>query len=1047
MALVLSMAESQMSRRADADLLFGLLALQNGLIDQGTLFSAFAAWAREKGPPMAEILVRDGAIQDRDRELLDRLVARHAERHGGDSNKGLAALGPGAIAAVRVGIEAIGDPDLAASLPPDAGESYGTVYQPSIGAPTSGGGRFQVLRPLARGGLGEVSVARDNELNREVALKEIRERYADRPQYRERFEFEAEVTGSLEHPGIVPIYGLGRDLQGRPFYAMKLIRGATLKEAIDASHRDAEPPETRAAHGLAFRRLLRHLLDVCDAVEYAHQKGVIHRDIKPGNIMLGEHGETLVVDWGLAKRMGRAGPSEGDHERGASPQASSGSSETLPGTAIGTPEFMSPEQAAGQLDRIGPTSDVYSLGATLYYLLTGKRPFEDDDPGRLLRRVAAGDFRPPRQLDPSIDPALDAVCRKAMATSQVDRYASARSLADDIERWMADEPVTALDDPLPVKAARWARRHRTFAAVAAVFLLVASASSMLGAWLIDRQRAVAIRHRALAESNLARARDVVDEMYTRVAEETEDVPLMDGYQRTILEKARAFYEEEALPQSQARATRLAAAGTQLRLATVLLKLGRVAEARPAAERALGLFEALSRDGLGGADAIDGRAEVNSLLGRIAVESRDYRAAAWHFRLAIMPRSSVGRMRAGDVGEYLALASDRRRLAEALHLGRQLAEADLVFHEALETLEAATAEWPDDRRFRRILAHTLEGLARLRTEGNRDAEAEPLLRRSLAIREAELRARPGDPKARSDVAQARSNLAYTLGRLGRGAESEDLLRDAIARSESLLLEHPELPWNRLVLARALSHRASLRLEQGRPDAAVADGLRALEVLRSGPAGADSREALARVAAVLHDLARAERAGGRPTEARAHARESDSACEAIDRAGLADPSIRILWGQARCLQGLAARDLGNADDAIDSFRQALDTEEVRPRRVPRRPAGEGGDGRRPDRGAGQDAPGPRARRRRPRQLPPGRLDPGRDGGEGSDRPLQPRLLPGPVLVPGRSIGWRRRPSRRRDPPPGRRARGLQRGRDPRRHRPRPASSPARLPPPPG
>jgi eukaryotic-like serine/threonine-protein kinase len=214
--------------------------------------------------------------------------------------------------------------------------------------------------------------------------------------------------------------------------------------------------------------LLRRFLDVCNAIDYAHSRGVIHRDLKPANIILGQHGETLVVDWGLAKAVGQAHPSVGEQTIAPS---SSGSSETLPGSAMGTPAYMSPEQASGDLDRLGPRSDVYSLGATLYCLLTGKPPFEGDDIGEILRKVQAGDVRAPREFDPSLDRALEAVCLKAMATKPADRYATCRALVEDIERWAADEPVSAWREPLSRRVRRWANRNRTAVTSVAVALV------------------------------------------------------------------------------------------------------------------------------------------------------------------------------------------------------------------------------------------------------------------------------------------------------------------------------------------------------------------------------------------------------------------------------------------------------------------------------------------------------------------------------------------------------------------------------------------------
>src|SRR5262249_55721776 len=161
---------------------------------------------------------------------------------------------------------------------------------------------------------------------------------------------------------------------------------------------------------LELRKLLRRFVDVCNAIEYAHSRGVLHRDIKPGNVIVGKHGETLVVDWGLAKPVGRIDAGVSSGERTLIP-ASGGSASTLPGSALGTPAYMSPEQSQGDLETLGPRSDVYSLGATLYCLLTGKPPFEGDV-ADVLGKVQKGQFPPPRQLDPSIDRALEAVCLK-----------------------------------------------------------------------------------------------------------------------------------------------------------------------------------------------------------------------------------------------------------------------------------------------------------------------------------------------------------------------------------------------------------------------------------------------------------------------------------------------------------------------------------------------------------------------------------------------------------------------------------------------------------
>ena len=263
----------------------------------------------------------------------------------------------------------------------------------------------------------------------------------------------------------------------------------------------------------------RTFTDVCNAIDYAHSRGVLHRDIKPGNIIVGKFGETLVVDWGLAKPLGRVEPGQESGERTLVPSSASGSAETLPGSTLGTPAYMSPEQASGELDRMGSRSDVYSLGATLYCLLTGRPPFESEDIGEVLRKVQRGEFVPPRSLDPTIDPALEAVCKKAMALRPEGRYATCQALADDVERWMADEPVTAWREPFTRRARRWARRNRTvvsslsaavlvaLAGTAAVLAVQTQANGRLKQANIELGVANRLVTKANADLNLANARE------------------------------------------------------------------------------------------------------------------------------------------------------------------------------------------------------------------------------------------------------------------------------------------------------------------------------------------------------------------------------------------------------------------------------------------------------------------------------------------------------------------------------------------------------------
>ncbi|MGO9464371.1 MAG: protein kinase domain-containing protein [Isosphaeraceae bacterium] len=501
------------SAYAPRDLLLGLLALQNALVTRDQLVLAFAVWTAAPGKPLAALLNEQGALRQEHVPLLEALVDTHLKVHGGDAERSIAALDINrstreSLAAAAPAVEASIAQIRTSTIEDSDGDADRTTNY-AAGSSAADGARFRILRPHASGGLGAVFIAFDAALNREVALKQILPKLADEPESRRRFLIEAEITGGLEHPGIVPVYGLGTDESGRPYYAMRFIKGDSLKEAIERFRADATLKKDAGRRSLELRSLLRRFTDVCNTIEYAHSRRVLHRDVKPANVIVGKHGETLVIDWGLAKSIGGKAEARADRagdERSLMPSSGSGSAETLPGSALGTPAYMSPEQAAGDLDQLGPQSDVYSLGATLYCLLTGKPPFEGDV-GEVLRKVKNGEFVRPRQLDASIDPALEAICLKAMATKPDKRYPSCLALKDDVERWAADEPVSVFRAPAPVRLARWARKHRTAVAVGAglvqtAVVVLAVSTVLLGQsrTRIDRERRAALAAQARAQA-------------------------------------------------------------------------------------------------------------------------------------------------------------------------------------------------------------------------------------------------------------------------------------------------------------------------------------------------------------------------------------------------------------------------------------------------------------------------------------------------------------------------------------------------------------------
>ncbi len=525
----------------DRNLLFGILALHNGFISRDAMIRAMSVWVADKQTPLSQILVRNADLSPAHHFLMEALVKAHLNQHNDDPALSLAAIDTPAL--ISVLIDQIDDPDVIASLAPhSSAAAAGSVVAGDargVGAVTSAGQRFQVIRFQARGGLGEVFLAHDQELNREVALKLIKEQFCTDHDSQARFMAEAEITGGLEHPGVVPVYGLGRDARRGPYYAMRFIKGESLKDAIASFHSADVAGRDPGIRSLELRKLLGQLVDVCEAIAYAHSRGVVHRDIKPANVMLGKYGETLVVDWGLAKVVGRNETTKIDaDEQTLRPSSGSGGRHTLPGSALGTPAYMSPEQAAGDLDRVGPASDIYSLGATLYTILTGRSPVADKKVEDMLLAVRLGDFPEPRMLHPGVDRLLEAVCLKAMARHPDERYPTAQALATDIEHWLADEPVAAWREPPLHRARRWARHHRVAVTGAVAALVVALIAAISVAGLM----AAAARHerflagneraaKALAQARLGqieKANDLLGSVFQTLdprAEEQEGRPL------------------------------------------------------------------------------------------------------------------------------------------------------------------------------------------------------------------------------------------------------------------------------------------------------------------------------------------------------------------------------------------------------------------------------------------------------------------------------------------------------------------------------------------
>jgi len=493
------------NRNAEHNLIFAGLGLQLGIIAKDKVIRAFTEWLFDKARPLGEILVHQKAITPEQRKTLESAVTAHIQQEGGEQ-KALASLNH--VKDLESDLDHLADNDLNQSLDGAVtqrkllgldvlftqshdSESSSTNKKVSFSGPESKQtDRFERQHFLDSGNLGEVFFAKDTELNRTVVTKYIRPEMSGDSLKQALFHLEGEVTGSLEHPSVVPVYGLGKDTKGRLYYAMRYVRGKKLSRVIAEYHRKESGLKQEALTGL-----LQNFQAVCLAIEYAHSKGVLHCDIKPDNIMIGDYGEVFVVDWGLVVVCGDVKISSNIQEtetldQGVIPPykpselASSGLHEQQGGSRRGvggTPAYMAPEQFTATMSEnislVTPKADIYALGSTLYHILTGKAPHlpkegVKESPDAFYFRITTGMIPTPREKDASIPKLLEQIVLKAMQVEPGDRYASARDLAEDIKRYVSDEPVHAYQESGLEKARRWIRKNRALVGVAMVMLLL-----------------------------------------------------------------------------------------------------------------------------------------------------------------------------------------------------------------------------------------------------------------------------------------------------------------------------------------------------------------------------------------------------------------------------------------------------------------------------------------------------------------------------------------------------------------------------------------------
>ncbi|KIG13600.1 Serine/threonine protein kinase PrkC, regulator of stationary phase [Enhygromyxa salina] len=434
-----------MASTNDLNLRFGALALQCDFIDAQQFACACASWVKRDEGSLASVLAERGWLTAAQRAHVEQLLeAAQADESSSDvatltlpgpaSPKGSACLD------FEIDLELDLDLDLDLDL-----EFDDLVTLGGPGSERAGDGmpfvcdRIKLRELHSSGGIGEVWRAFDEVLRREVALKRLKHDQADHADHRAHFLREAQITGQLEHPGIVPLYDYRCDDDGsRCFYTMRFVQGRTLSEVISAFHqRRIETGES--LRSAAFFQLLEYFGSVCNTIGFAHSKGIVHRDLKGDNVVVGNFGEVVVLDWGLAKRLDAPEPAAaGDRAPSpAGPPSLVSVTSTMPGERLGTPAYMAPEQALGLNDRIDQRTDVYGLAAILYEILTSRPPFRGDDVLSVMDAVAHEPPSRPSKWVADVPLTLERICLRGLDKSMDARQQSVLELAAQVREWLS----------------------------------------------------------------------------------------------------------------------------------------------------------------------------------------------------------------------------------------------------------------------------------------------------------------------------------------------------------------------------------------------------------------------------------------------------------------------------------------------------------------------------------------------------------------------------------------------------------------------------------
>lgn len=691
-------------------------------------------------------------------------------------------------------------------------------------------GDFRILREIGRGGMGVVYEAEQLSMGRRVAVKVLPFAALIEPKALKRFENEVRAAATLDHAHITAVHAVGED-GGLHYFAMQLVRGPSLATVLqelirgdrqsslsgstltdvvssiaaptsttgaedDASDSNGDQPAaadgpTRApavADRDYFRSVALLGVSAAEALQHAHAHGVVHRDIKPGNLLLDISGKLWVTDFGLAR-------------------LDSAVSVTTTGGIVGTLRYMSPEQAmAGQVV-IDHRTDIYSLGATLYELLTRRPLFTSENRADLLRQIAFQEPLPPRKMDPRIPRELQTIVLCALSKSAGERYASAQALADDLRAFLECRPIQARPITPLQRVTKWSQRHMLVVTIAVLALLASTIGLSVSTYLISEQRnetkqALALmreerdeaaRQRADARRNFQRARAAVDHLFTEVSEkELVGVPSLQPLRKDLLERALKYYQEFITERGDDIDLQAELAAAYFRVGNITWKIESAESALAPHREALAIREKLVEAHPANLDYQNDLALSQGWMGFLLIRTGETDEGLSLYEEAIELQEHLLEVAPDVLAFQSELADSYFYLAVLRGELLQTAEAMQLYEQAARLQEELVQQDPEDFRYQARLAACYCGLAGHHANLQQTDAAVRLYESAIAIRSQLIELHPGVPGFQAPLAELYFDFAELKRDLGRKEQAAQLYGKAIELAETLVVQNPDVP---------------------------------------------------------------------------------------------------------------------------------------------------------------------------------------------------------------------------------------------------------------